>query len=58
MEEFKSVTAVILLALAKIAIALLKPLMKALCCSVYQLQELSNKELAKIEPEVKQHGPG
>lgn len=57
MDEFKSVMAAILLAAAKIAIALLKPVMKALCCSVSQLQELSNKELAKIEPEVK-HGPG
>lgn len=57
MDEFKSVLASVVLAIVKIAIALLKPLMKALCCSVYQLQELSNKELAKIEPEVK-HGPG
>lgn len=57
MEEFKSVLAAVLLALVKIAIAILKPLMKALCCSVSQLQEISNNELAKIEPEVK-HGPG
>ena len=57
MDELKSVLAAVPLAVVKIAIVILKPLMKGLCCSVYQLQEISNKELAKIEPEVK-HGPG